>query len=78
MRIIIAAVTVIAAAALTAVDLSSPAHAGPTPGQCGIAMSFICSMIPALPDLDHDIDLTQDSNGPNAAGLPPNAARNGS
>jgi hypothetical protein len=71
------ALTAIAAMSAAAVGLSSPAHAGPTPGQCGLAMSFICAMIPALPELDHDIDLTQDPNGPNAAGLPPGNARSG-
>jgi len=74
------ALTVAAAAATwaAAVGLSAPAHAGPTPGQCGLAMSFICAMIPALPELDHDIDLTQDPNGPTAApGLPPNPVRSG-
>ncbi|OSC31565.1 hypothetical protein B8W69_03730 [Mycobacterium vulneris] len=77
MRSITVGLTVIVGALATVISLSSPAHAGPNPGQCGFAMSFICSMIPALPELDHDIDLTQDANGPNVSGLPPNVARNG-
>lgn len=77
MRTIAATLAAVAATAATAIGLSSPAHAGPTRGQCGLAMSFICAMIPALPELDHDVDLTQDPNGPNAAGLPPPAARTG-
>lgn len=76
MRNIALPVTVIAAMVATAISLSSPAHAGPNPGQCGFAMAFICSMIPALPELDHDIDLTQDPNGPNVSGLPPSTAHN--
>jgi hypothetical protein len=77
MRDITVAATVIAGAVATAISLSAPAHAGPNSGQCGFAMNFICSMIPALPDLDHDVDLTQDPNGANTAGPATTTGRSG-
>jgi len=76
MRISTAAAPLIAGAVATAISLSAPAEAGPNPGPCGFTIIPICSMIPVLPDLDHDVDLTQDPNGLNshAAGDPGPAA----
>lgn len=39
--------------------LAAPAPAEPMPS-CELALAFICGMLPAMPDLDHDIDLTSD------------------
>lgn len=59
------------AAVLTAmassIVLPPVADASPD-NQCGLAVLPICSMIPAFPDLDHDVDLTTDPNG---LGTPP-------
>jgi hypothetical protein len=40
-----------------------PATANANPGDmppCPLQLALLCSMVPALPNLDHDIDLTQD------------------
>jgi hypothetical protein len=39
--------------------LAAPAPAEPMP-PCELALAFICGMLPAMPELDHDIDLTSD------------------
>ncbi|HXB88402.1 hypothetical protein [Mycobacterium sp.] len=41
--------------------LAIPAAADPDP--CGTLPIFICRMVPIAPDLDHDVDLTQDPSG---------------
>jgi hypothetical protein len=41
--------------------LAIPAGADPDP--CGTLPIFICHMVPIAPDLDHDVDLTQDPSG---------------
>jgi hypothetical protein len=46
---------------MTGVYLAVPAGADPDPCR-GIAF-VICRMVPVMPDLDHDVDLTQDPNG---------------
>lgn len=45
----------------TGLYLAIPAGADPDP--CGTLPIFICRMVPMAPDLDHDVDLTQDPNG---------------
>jgi hypothetical protein len=65
MRTTTAAATLIAGAVATAISLSARAEAGPNPGPCGFTLIPICLMIPVMPDLDHDVDLTQDPNGLN-------------
>jgi hypothetical protein len=65
-----------AALAVTAVFSAVPAGAQPGPPPCELALSFICSMIPMAPDLDHSIDLTEqqppvDPNAPLPESLPP-------
>jgi hypothetical protein len=69
---------IIAAAATCAasVALAVPAPAQQGPPQCDLALSFICNMIPMAPELDHDVDLTQqlppvDPNAPLPETLPP-------
>jgi hypothetical protein len=52
----IAAVGAVAAAMYLAV----PAGADPNVSPCGLAFAPFCALIPALPDLDHDVDLTKD------------------
>jgi hypothetical protein len=48
-------------AVTTGLSLAGPAGADPDPCR-GVAF-FICRMVPIAPDLDHDVDLTQDPNG---------------
>jgi hypothetical protein len=68
--------TVIAAAAALAagVLLATPASAEAGDNPCGLAVTFLCQFVPIAPDLDHDIDLTQqqpvDPNSPPAESLP--------
>jgi hypothetical protein len=53
--------TVIAAAAAlaTGVFVAAPASADPGDNPCELAVTFLCKFVPVAPDLDHDIDLTQ-------------------
>jgi hypothetical protein len=48
-------------AVTTGLLLAGPAGADPDPCR-GVAF-VICRMVPVMPDLDHDVDLTQDPNG---------------
>jgi hypothetical protein len=64
-----------AAAALAAATfLAVPASADPGGSPCELAINFLCRFIPVAPDLDHDIDLTQqqpvDPNGPPPDSVP--------
>jgi hypothetical protein len=45
----------------TGLYLAIPAGADPDPCR-GVAF-VVCRMVPIAPDLDHDVDLTQDPNG---------------
>jgi hypothetical protein len=54
-RSVIAAVSAIGAAVLLAV----PAGADPGDNPCEFSVSFICRFVPIAPDLEGDIDLTQ-------------------
>ena len=57
--------------AVGALALAAPAAADPGMPNCG-QLSFVCNMIPSLPDLDHDVDMTQGQPPmPNAEDLPP-------
>lgn len=42
-----------------AVGVAGPAAADPGSGPC-TGFDLVCHMVPVLPDLDHDIDLTKD------------------
>ena len=53
-----------------ALGLAAPAAAAPGDDPCPLAMAFLCRMLPVAPDLDHDIDLTQDSATINGDVLP--------
>jgi hypothetical protein len=69
--------TVIATAAALAACLllSAPATAEPGDNPCELAINFLCRFVPIAPDLDHDVDLTQqqppaDPNAPPPESLP--------
>jgi hypothetical protein len=49
-----------------AVFLAAPASAEPGDNPCELAITFLCRMVPVAPDLDHDVDLTQQQVDPNA------------
>ncbi|NDJ87924.1 fibronectin-binding protein [Mycolicibacter kumamotonensis] len=50
--------------------VAAPADADPADDPCQLAATFLCRLIPTAPDLDHDIDLTQDSAVINGQQLP--------
>lgn len=80
MRAITAAAIVIVETTAMAISICAPAQAGPNVGPCRSAIVPICSIIPVMPELDDDIDLTQDPNGDHGdsgAGLAPNTIRTG-
>jgi hypothetical protein len=63
------------AAVLTAgLLLAAPATADPGDNPCELAINFVCRFVPIAPDLDTDIDLTQqrpvDPNAPPPESLP--------
>jgi hypothetical protein len=63
------------AAVLTAgLLLAAPATADPGDNPCELAINFVCRFVPIAPDLDNDIDLTQqqpvDPNAPPPESLP--------
>jgi hypothetical protein len=68
--------TVIAAAAALGAGLllAAPATAEPGDNPCELAISFLCKFVPIAPELDHDVDLTQqqpvDPNTPPPESLP--------
>ena len=68
--------TVIAAATALTAGLLLAAPAGDEPGDnpCELAVTFLCRFVPVAPDLDHDLDLTQqhpvDPNAPPPDSLP--------
>ncbi|AEV72839.1 hypothetical protein MycrhN_2249 [Mycolicibacterium rhodesiae NBB3] len=70
-KAIIAAVAVCG----TAMALAVPAGAQPGRPPCDLALTFICNIIPAAPELDHDIDLSTqvppDPNAPDPETMPP-------
>lgn len=63
-----------ACALAAAVLLATPAAAGPGDNPCELAINFLCRFVPVAPDLDHDVDLTQqqpvDPNAPPPESLP--------
>lgn len=74
-RALIAAVIPMMFAVLSAPPAGAqPGQPGPPP--CDLALSFLCRMVPMAPELDHDVDLTQqlppaDPNTPLPEALPP-------
>jgi len=69
-RAVVAAATALAAATLFAI----PASADPGDNPCELAINFLCRIVPIAPDLDHDLDLTNqqpaDPNAPPPDSLP--------
>jgi len=66
---------VAAATAVTAgLLLATPANADPDDSPCELAISYFCRFVPVAPDLDRDLDLTQqqqvDPNAPPPDTLP--------
>jgi hypothetical protein len=59
-----------AAALATGLMVATPASAEPGDNPCGLAINFLCQFAPVAPDLDHDIDLTQ-QQPPADPGAPP-------
>jgi hypothetical protein len=64
-----------AAAALTAgLVLATPASAEPGDNPCEFAINYFCKFLPMAPDLEGDVDLTQqqpvDPNAPPPESLP--------
>ena len=65
-----------AVAALTAgLLLAAPATAEPGDNPCELAVTFLCRFVPIAPDLEGDVDLTQqlppaDPNAPPPESLP--------
>ncbi len=56
-------VTIFVGAVTTGLCLAAPASADPGFDPCQSSIAFICRMVPMMPDLDHDVDLTQDPDG---------------
>jgi hypothetical protein len=50
--------------------LAAPAMADPATDPCGLAVTFICRLIPMAPELDGDVDLTQQLPPADAATVP--------
>ncbi|WP_235892258.1 fibronectin-binding protein [Mycolicibacterium hodleri] len=46
--------------AVAPVAMAAPAAADPDNDPCQFAFSLFCRLVPIAPDLDHNIDLTQD------------------
>jgi hypothetical protein len=53
---------------------ATPAGADPGNDPCASTRIPICRMLPIMPDLDHDIDLTQDPDGLSGVQGPGNQA----
>jgi hypothetical protein len=66
-RSVIAAVSAVGAAVLLAV----PAGAEPGDNPCELAISFVCRFVPIAPELEGDIDLTQQQPPVDPAAPPP-------
>jgi hypothetical protein len=66
-RSVIAAVSAVGAAVL----LAAPAGAEPGDNPCELAISFVCRFVPIAPELEGDIDLTQQQPPVDPAAPPP-------
>lgn len=70
------AAIVVVSAVGAAVFLAGPASAEPGENPCDLAVTFLCKFVPIAPDLEGDVDLTQqqppvDPNAPLPETLPP-------
>lgn len=68
-----AAIAASIAASTAAVVLASPVHAEPADEPCALAVSLLCRFVPIAPELDGDVDYTQQQ--PGAGILAPESAR---
>ncbi|MCW2688323.1 MAG: hypothetical protein JWR37_3213 [Mycobacterium sp.] len=59
-----------AGAIMSTMFLAAPASADPATNPCELAVTFLCRFMPIAPELDHNIDLTQDSAVINGEQLP--------
>jgi hypothetical protein len=68
------ALIIVTSAIAAAAFFATPANAEPGDGPCELAISYFCKFVPVAPDLDHDLDLTQqqpiDPNAPPPDSLP--------
>lgn len=62
---------VAAGAAGAAIAFSAPASANPGDAPCPLALVPVCVLLPAYPNLDHDVDLTQDPDALDGAAATP-------
>ncbi len=60
MSIVKKAATIVSAAVATALCVAAPASADPGFDPCRASVPLLCRIFPVMPDLDHDIDLSQD------------------
>ena len=58
MSVLRALALAVGGAAVAALLAAAPAGANPGMPDCG-QLNFVCNMIPTMPDLDHDVDMTQ-------------------
>jgi len=67
-------VIAVVAAVLAGTLFAAPASAEPGDNPCELAISYLCKFMPIAPDLEGDIDLTQnqpvDPNAPPPESLP--------
>ena len=54
-----------------AVFVAAPARAGPTDNPCELAVTFLCQFVPIAPNLEDDVDLTQQLPPADPAAPPP-------
>ena len=64
------AIIVAASASALALGLAAPATADFPDDPCPLSVAFLCSFLPIAPDLDHNIDLTQQSGIINGQPVP--------
>jgi hypothetical protein len=62
MAIVKRAAIIASAAVAAGLGLAAPAGADPGFDPCHSSVLMLCRMLPVMPDLDHDIDLSQDPN----------------
>lgn len=49
----------VAGAAIAAAMTAAPAAADPVENPCAMTANFFCQFVPIAPELDHNVDLTQ-------------------
>ena len=59
LRSVIKTITAAVIAVAAAVFVAAPAGADPTDNPCELAVTFLCQFLPIAPNLEGDVDLTQ-------------------